>query len=300
MSCRYKCIWGTKSNRTEFIGGSGKTPPLVGGVIHRKGAVNMYNYNGWKRQQPDHRDYLYGVEEQPEITTALPSTDLTARTPAAWDQGQVGSCTGHGAGFTSCWDLYKEGVLNFMPSRLMVYYDGRIPEGTTREDSGATIRDVIKGLAQYGVCHEALWPYVISKVTRKPTVKAYTEATKYKVTKYLAVNQTANDIELCLSNDYPVVFGMSVYESFESDVVAKTGVVPMPKKSEQLLGGHCMAIVGYDHAKQLFLVRNSWGTSWGLEDGNVHHQGHCLIPYAYLLNQNLASDFWTVRTEAHP
>ena len=80
-----------------------------------------------------------------------------------------------------------------------------------------------------------------------------------------------------------------VYESFESPQVAKTGIVPMPTQDESCLGGHCMAIVGYDNSKKAFKVRNSWGESWGL-------QGYCWIPYEYLTNVSLASDFWVINT----
>lgn len=91
-----------------------------------------------------------------------------------------------------------------------------------------------------------------------------------------------------LATGYPFVFGFSVYESFESHTVAKTGIVPMPNKTEHLLGGHAVMAVGYDDNKQTFIVRNSWGTTWG-------NQGYCYMPYDYLSNPTLASDFWTVR-----
>jgi hypothetical protein len=38
----------------------------------------------------------------------------------------------------------------------------------------------------------------------------------------------------CLAQGYPFVFGFSVYESFESQEVAKTGKVNMPKKNEKV------------------------------------------------------------------
>ena len=78
---------------------------------------------------------------------------------------------------------------------------------------------------------------------------------------------------------------------FPSTAVAKTGVVPMPAANEAVLGGHAVLAVGYNHTAQQFLVRNSWGAAWGLA-------GYFLIPYAYLTNPNLASDFWTIRTVA--
>lgn len=79
----------------------------------------------------------------------------------------------------------------------------------------------------------------------------------------------------------------SVYESFESQKVASTGIAEMPKKSEKLLGGHAVLGVGYDDAKKTFPVRNSWGPDWGMD-------GYFTMPYEYLANRNLSDDFWKI------
>ncbi len=94
----------------------------------------------------------------------------------------------------------------------------------------------------------------------------------------------------CLASGYPFVFGFSVYESFESDDVTKTGIVPMPGPASKdgFLGGHAVLAVGYDDSQSRFIVRNSWGDKWG-------NKGYFTMPYAYLLDENLSDDFWTVR-----
>ena len=93
---------------------------------------------------------------------------------------------------------------------------------------------------------------------------------------------------MCLAEGYPFVFGFTVYESFESPAVAKTGRLNLPKPSEKSLGGHAVMAAGYDDATKRFLIRNSWGTDWGMK-------GYFTIPYAYLDNRNLSDDFWTIR-----
>jgi C1A family cysteine protease len=92
----------------------------------------------------------------------------------------------------------------------------------------------------------------------------------------------------CLAEGYPFAFGMTVYDSFEGDEVAKTGVVQMPSPDEQVVGGHAVLVVGYDDSQQIFIVRNSWGSEWGMG-------GYFTLPYAYIVNPDLASDFWTLR-----
>jgi C1A family cysteine protease len=92
----------------------------------------------------------------------------------------------------------------------------------------------------------------------------------------------------CLAEGFPFVFGFTVYESFETPAVAKTGMLNLPKPKEKTLGGHAVMAVGYNDAAKRFTIRNSWGTDWGL-------QGYFTMPYAYLDNRNLSDDFWTIR-----
>jgi C1A family cysteine protease len=177
---------------------------------------------------------------------------------------------------------------NFIPSRLFIYYNERVVEHTVNSDSGASIRDGIKSVAKQGDCPETEWPYDITKFTQKPLPQCYHDALKYKAVQYQKLVQSANQMKGCLASGYPFVFGFTVYDSFESQPVAQTGVVPMPGSTERVLGGHCVVAVGYDDSQQRFIVRNSWGTSWGI-------QGYCTMPYAYLTDPDLASDFWTIR-----
>ena len=145
------------------------------------------------------------------------------------------------------------------------------------------IRDGIKTLVSLGVCPESEWSYDTNTFTEKPSITTYADALKYKITAYYRLT-----ILDTLASGFPFVFGFSVYESFESDQVALISIVPLPAENEQLLGGHAVMAVGYDNSKQQFIVRNSWGTSWG-------QKGYFFMPYAYLTNANLSSDFWTIR-----
>jgi C1A family cysteine protease len=138
------------------------------------------------------------------------------------------------------------------------------------------------------VCQEDAWKYDISRFAHKPPDSCYEDAMGHQVTSYQRVPRLLNQMKGCLAHGYPFVLGFSVYESFESAEVARTGVVPMPDiAQEQLLGGHAVLAAGYDDADQRFLCRNSWGESWG--DG-----GYFTMPYAYLTDRSLASDFWAI------
>jgi len=142
---------------------------------------------------------------------------------------------------------------------------------------------------EFGGPPETDWAYDTAKFTQKPPQQAYTEGEKHQALKYERVSQGLDQLKGCLASGLPFVFGFSVYESFQSPDVAKTGDAPLPAKDEQLLGGHAVLAVGYDDATGRFLVRNSWGDGWG-------QKGYFTLPYEYLTNRGLASDFWAIQT----
>jgi C1A family cysteine protease len=263
------------------------------------GTTRKTAHYGWTPDLPDARDHLFAA---PQIALAAlpPSADLRSTCPPVYDQGRIGSCTANaiGAAFES--ETTKQGLPDFMPSRLFIYYNERAMEGHTATDSGAQIRDGIKSVATLGVCAETEWPYDDTPATsdggpfppgardgEKPTDTCYKDALDNKATTYSRVLRNLDQMRGCLAAGYPFVFGFTVYESFESQEVAKSGVVPMPAPDEQVLGGHAVLAVGYDDSTQTFLVRNSWGANWG-------QAGYFTMPYAYLTTRGLSSDFWTI------
>jgi C1A family cysteine protease len=243
---------------------------------------------GWNRDMPDGRDLMYGAP--PEVVTQLPTkVDLRSQCPEVYDQGQLGSCTANSIGGALEFDQIKEGEQSFTPSRLFIYYNERVIEGTVNSDSGAQIRDGVKSVNQLGAPPETDWSYDIAKFADKPPQQAFDDAAKHKSILYQRVTQTLPQLKGCLAAGYPFVFGFTVYESFESQQVASTGEAQMPKAGEKQLGGHAVMAVGYDEDQQRFIVRNSWGPGWGMN-------GYFTLPYPYLLQDTLSSDFWTIRS----
>jgi C1A family cysteine protease len=242
---------------------------------------------GWIPDLPDARDHVFSAPIP--LMGAMPAkVDLRPGCPPVLNQGQLGSCTANAIANAHRFDQMKQGDKAFAPSRLFIYYNERDMEGTINEDSGAMIRDGIKSIAQLGVCDEKEWPYVINKFTKKPSAACYKDALDHQALSYQRVTQTLTQMKGCLASGFPFVFGFTVYDSFESSEVAKSGDVDLPAQGEKVLGGHAVLAVGYDDAKLRFTVMNSWGTGWG-------KKGFFTMPYAYLTDDNLAADFWTVR-----
>ena len=251
-----------------------------------KKSTSKNHFYGWTPDLPDQRDYIYKRAFK-LFRIAPKKVDLRPLCSPVEDQGNLGSCTANAiAGALEF--LEKKDKVTFSDfSRLFIYYNERVIEHSVNTDSGAMIRDGVKSLNKQGVCSEKSWPYVISKFTVKPTPACYKEALNHQITSYHRIT-AFDDMRQCLAEGFPFVFGFTVYESFESQAVAKTGIVNMPKKNEQVLGGHAVLAVGYDDSAKRFIIRNSWGDGWGMK-------GYFTMPYAYLSDRNLSDDFWTIR-----
>lgn len=160
--------------------------------------------------------------------------------PACLDQGQLGSCIPNAIAGAYEFDQMQERQPDFMPSRLFIYFNEQVMVGTVDIDAGAMLRDGIKSVTKLGVCTETSWPYDIAAFADKPGAGCFKEALKHQAIVYRSVPQQLNQLQACLATGIPFVFGCSVYESFESAEVARTGVVNMPPAGEKQVGGHAV------------------------------------------------------------
>ncbi len=241
---------------------------------------------GWVPDLPDQRDILFSAVQA--VPARLPpSADLRPDCAPVENQGPLGSCTANAIAGALEFLERKDHVRFVNVSRLFIYYNERVIEHTVTSDSGAMIRDGIKTVVKQGACSEHKWPYTIAKFSVKPPAACYKDALQHQVTSYQRI-LTLDEMRACLAQGFPFVFGFTVYESFQSQQVAQTGVVAMPQPGERVAGGHAVLAVGYNDAERRFVVRNSWGARWGME-------GYFTMPYDYLANRNLADDMWTIR-----
>jgi C1A family cysteine protease len=243
---------------------------------------------GWVPDLPDQRDLMYSAPMM--MMKKMPAkADLRSKCPPVYNQGHLGSCTANALSGAFQFSRKKQKLADFPPSRLFLYYNERVMINTVNSDSGAHIRNGIKSLNTTGICPEKEWPYLIEKFTDKPSKKCFTDALKCTIKSYERLTNTnLTQLQSCLAEGYPFVFGFTVYESFQTEAVAKTGMMPMPRASEKVLGGHAVMAVGYDDSKQVVVVRNSWGKDWA-------DKGYFYMPYGYITNNHLCEDFWTIR-----
>lgn len=237
---------------------------------------------GWQPDLPDHRDL--GLDLAALADVEVPKTlDLRPQCPPVYDQGALGSCTAQAVcavlQYTEM--AQAQGKRRPVPSRLFVYYNTRVLQNTVASDSGGSLRNALKAVAKFGYCPEALLPYSVQGYDIEPSAADYSDALDHRLGPLMYARVPVTQLRLLLSAGHLVVLGFPVYESFAP--APKTGTVPLPKKTERLLGGHAVALCGYDQGR--FLARNSWGPRWG-------DKGYFWFPVDYVLR--LASDFWTV------
>ncbi len=248
--------------------------------------VNERNLSGWLKQPEDPRDFPLHLYRPDLLMAALPgSADLRgASMPPIQNQGSLGSCVAW-----ACVRAYRyvqrmSAFPDLDGSELFTYYGARVLGGfPANQDTGAYLRDGIKALAQNGNAPEATWPYNVSLFAEQPSVDAYGNATLHQATRYLAVQNMEPQVKSVVASGYPLVFGIPIYQNFPQG----NGVETIPMPQGQVIGGHAMCVVGYDDARQAYLLANSWGPSWGVS-------GFAWMPYAYFNSQ--ASDLWMIET----
>lgn len=225
-------------------------------------------------------DYRSKLAKVTTKTIERPKTkSLRDLVPFIYDQGQIGSCTANAI----CMALVIQSKSDFRPSRLWIYYQERVVELPAERkrvsDSGADALDGLEILELYGVPDEVSWPYDVKKCNVAPPAECFEIAAKHKVHDIKQIDIQDGNLEpiiLTITSGIPVLISIELYNSFESDEVGKTGIVPLPCSGEEYLGNHEVLIVGYDDNVKVFTCVNSWGDSWG-------DKGFFTIPYEYLL-----------------
>lgn len=213
--------------------------------------------------------------------------DLRQWSPPIMDQGPAGTCTAHGLRRAMNHAINKRALSYAVDfSRLYAYWWARRKESPIIVDQGAQIADIISVGIDKGVPTEDSWAYDLSKINLQPPDLGF-ESLQWKVLSAQPVPTNIEGVKTALMDGHPVIIGISVFASFEGPDVAKTGIVPMPRLGEAMVGGHCMVIEASDATMKGHVdVPNSWGTDWGKE-------GSCFIPYEYL--SEFGSDFWTIK-----
>ena len=266
----------------------------------------MNNFTlGLKRDEPDFRDYKMETKYNTSEIILPSEFNIRSKCPPVWNQSSENSCTAHSG---SCARAVLENDNTLELSRAFLYFNERLLDGNTSVDEGSSMRTIMDATKKYGICLNSEMPYKVGDYKTSPTEQNYKNALQYKIKSYLRITTGIQGIKQWLyTKKQGVCFGMAVYDSMQSEEVAKTGILPMIKNGEKLNGYHAVYIVGWIDSKinlgakilnkftgnktpsGYFVCRNSWGSQWGLD-------GYFLMPYEYV-TQNIAFDFWVMENE---
>jgi C1A family cysteine protease len=208
----------------------------------------------------DERDYRFSLA----LSENLPEKKDNSVLYQVKNQGNIGSC-GSFAAINGLEFLDKKRA-DLSENNLYFKVRQKDYMNTFPLDSGSNGRNLMKVLNKEGAILEAFYPYDV--LTYNNGSKANASFLSYvgkfwRVNKYESLSDILS-IKKALSDDKPVWLGISVqedwfvYDSF-SDPLAYD-----PSKAS--IGGHAIALVGYDDSLKSFKFVNSWGNNWG-EDG---------------------------------
>lgn len=255
---------------------------------------------GGRADRPDPRDKRFEFTHMARASALPRKVDLRPKLPPAFDQGQEGSCGANAGSALMC--FLKGATTSY--ARNQIYYAIRQLEGDLSVDGGVETRDVLKILQTVGTYPEILWPYSPSTMFAAPPTEPAADYDRLSSYSRLV---TETEYLACLAQGFPFLLGFECFESIDSNSLAQTGVMPNPDPTkEEQVGGHDVLISGYDLnfktnpdflASKVdpslvddvaVLVRNSWGTDWGLH-------GYFWMPLSYAVNPSIGGDAWTGR-----
>ena len=160
-------------------------------------------------------------------------THLWSRTVKAFNQGDLGSCTGNGAAGVICTEPYRKPGQRYTEVLARKIYsrathDDTIVGAYPPKDTGSTVLGALKALKGLGFAKGYHWCFGLEDVLKT------------------------------LSTLGPVEVGLNWYEGFD-----KPDAKGLVKIGGSIRGGHAFEILGVDAERKLVWAINSWGSDWG-------------------------------------
>lgn len=212
---------------------------------------------------------------------ALPMQATIAGVPTDYDQLELGSC-----GPNSVAEVYEHDYPGVKFSRLFLYFFTRATEKDLFEDAGVTIPEMLSVAHTMGICLERTWPYAAERYLFPPPLSTLIEAVKHRVQLWDPVVDL-DHLLFEIANNQPVILGFGVPRSMQGEEAQRTGLVAVPSRDDERIGGHCVTAFGYDRARRAVKTTSHYGPEFG--------DGGCLwLPFEHFEGNN-ASDLSAIR-----
>ena len=198
--------------------------------------------------------------------TIPPSKDLRAAWWKINDQGSTGSCVGWGtADGLLRWHFVQAGRIKnneLLAPRFIWMASKETDAFTTQptsfiETEGTSLKSALDVARKFGAVRDSVLPFASGALYTGDTQTFYATASQLKIQSYF--NLKVADWKSWLATKGPILTRLGVDKTW--DDATKTNGNLDAYKPNTVRGGHAVAIVGYKTDR--FIVRNSWGTSWG-------------------------------------
>jgi hypothetical protein len=185
------------------------------------------------------------------------------------DQSTTGSCVGWAtADGVMRYLLAKAGRLGksqllsprfvWMASKETDEYTSR-PE-TFVEEAGTSLKAAMDIVRKYGVVVDSMLPFKINILmyTGGPD-ELYAAASTRRASNYFNLGKNLPQWKAWIANNGPILAGLKVDATWDN--AASAGGKLDKFQPATVRGGHAICVVGYTPDR--FIIRNSWGTTWG-------------------------------------
>ncbi len=219
-------------------------------------------------------DYASSVRSGAVAARAsLPSSvDLRATWWKINDQEATGSCVGWAtADGVVRWHMVQAGKLakNTMLSPRHVWMASKetdalsaLPE-TFLEEAGTMTKAAVKVARNTGVALESDLPFHIDTTMYTGAEDTfYTRSAKHRIASYHNLHHDLQAWKHWLAEQGPILVALLVDSSWDNAGLNAGKIDSFQPATVR--GGHAVAVVGYRKDGR-FIVRNSWGTSWGVK-----------------------------------
>lgn len=191
-------------------------------------------------------------------------TSVMLVTPPIGNQYGQSSCCAWAVGYAACgiqsYDRYGQDwdVARRSPSFLY----NQLTENKNDCSTGLYLMDALDFVKNHGICSYKTMPYISNNCSKQPDSYQNYEAslTSFLYARVSEKNYVAN-IKSFLSHGYPVVFDFYVHPEYQNAANGNGIISSYPSSKAE--DAHACCFIGYDDAKQMFKVQNSWGVNSG-------------------------------------
>jgi hypothetical protein len=217
-------------------------------------------------------DWTYEHATEADVVDAAPPIPPSKDLRASWwtiaNQGSTGSCVGWAtADGVLRWHFVAAGRLpqSALLSPRFIWMaaketDPNITRPTTFiETEGTSLKTALDIARKFGVVRDTTLPFASGKLYPQDAKTFYAIAAQLKVPAYFNLDSNLSNWRSWLATKGPILTRLDVDRTWDN-APATAGKLDEYQDGTQR-GGHAVAIVGYTPDR--FIVRNSWGTTWG-------------------------------------